>query len=110
MPRPKPTPARVFHALGDDTRRAILERLTRGPSSASQLAPALAVTLAAVVQHLNVLEQSGLIRSEKSGRTRTCRLHPAGFEAAEHWIAARRSAWEDRFDRLGELLARPEDA
>ncbi|MBN8732775.1 MAG: winged helix-turn-helix transcriptional regulator [Acidobacteria bacterium] len=110
MPRPKPTAARVFHALGDPTRRAILERLTRAPASASQLAPPLAVTLAAVVQHLNVLESCGLIRSEKSGRTRTCRLHPAGFAAAEHWIAARRSAWEERFDRLGELLARPEDA
>lgn len=109
MPRPKPTAARVFHALGDDTRRAILERLTRGPSSASQIAPALAVTLAAVVQHLNVLEESGLIRSEKSGRTRTCRLHAAGFDAASHWLSARRSAWDRRFDRLGELLTRPED-
>lgn len=101
---------RVFHALGDPTRRTILEKLTAGPVSVSQLAVPLKMTLAAVVQHLQVLEESGLVRTEKLGRVRTCRLDPAGFSVAEKWIADRRSMWETRFDRLGDLLAEPDEA
>jgi DNA-binding transcriptional ArsR family regulator len=95
----------VFHALGDPTRRAIVERLSRGPVSASQLAAPLAITLAAVVQHIQVLETSGLIHTEKVGRVRTCQIDTEGLTAAEQWIASRRSEWERRLDRLGELLA-----
>jgi DNA-binding transcriptional ArsR family regulator len=94
----------VFRALGDPTRRAIVERLSERPISASQLAAPLAITLAAVVQHLQVLEESGLVVTEKVGRVRTCRIEPAGLSAAEKWIADCRSNWERRLDRLGELL------
>ena len=104
MPGSKATVDQVFHALADDTRRAILERLSRGPISVSQLAEPLEMTLAAVVQHLQVLEESGLVRTEKAGRVRTCKLEPAGFSVAEKWIADRRSVWERRLDRLGNLL------
>ena len=83
---------RVFHALGDPTRRAIIEKLSEGPISVSRLAKPLDVTLAAVVQHLQVLEKSGLVRSEKAGRVRTCRLEPGGFTVAEQWIQDRRFA------------------
>ncbi len=101
---------RVFHALADPNRRAILERLGTAPLSATLLAEPLGVTVAAVVQHLQILEAGGLIRTEKVGRVRTCRLHPAGLSAAEQWFRDRRSEWEQRFDRLGELLAADEDA
>jgi DNA-binding transcriptional ArsR family regulator len=96
---------RIFHALGDATRRAIVERLSEGPVSVSALAEPLAITLAAVVQHLQVLEKSGLVRSEKTGRVRTCSIEASGLTVAERWIADRRSLWEKRFDRLGNLLA-----
>jgi len=96
---------RIFHALGDATRRAIVERLSEGPVSVSALAQPLAITLAAVVQHLQVLEKSGLVRSEKTGRVRTCRIEASGLTVAERWIADRRSLWEKRFDHLGKLLA-----
>ncbi|NLE85238.1 MAG: helix-turn-helix transcriptional regulator [Myxococcales bacterium] len=95
---------RVFHALGDPVRRALVDRLSRGPASVSELARPFDLTLAAVVQHVQVLEQSGVIRTEKVGRVRTCRLEPEGLAAAESWIAQRRSLWERRFDRLGALL------
>ena len=95
---------RVFHALGDPTRRAILERLSRSPSSVSDLAKPLDVTLAAVVQHVQVLEESGLVRSKKIGRVRSCQIVPEGLRVAERWIADRRSLWERHFDRLGEIL------
>ncbi len=98
----------IFRALGDPTRRAMVERLSEGAVSASQLAEPLEITLAAVVQHLQVLEESGLVRTEKVGRVRTCRLDPAGLSLAEQWIADRRSTWERRFDRLGELLEEDE--
>ena len=98
---------RVFHALGDPTRRAIVERLSAGPISVSRLAEPLNITLAAVVQHLQVLEGSGLVHTE-AGRVRTCRIEPAGLSVAEQWITDRRSAWERRFDRLGDLLAEEE--
>jgi DNA-binding transcriptional ArsR family regulator len=95
---------RVFQALGDPTRRAIMEKLSEGPVSVSRLAAPLAITLAAVVQHLQILEESGLVRTEKVGRVRTCRLEPAGLSAAAKWIADRRSTWEKQLDRLGDLL------
>jgi DNA-binding transcriptional ArsR family regulator len=94
----------VFHALGDPTRRAILEKLSQGPISVSQLAEPLDMTLAAVVQHLQILEDSGLIRTEKVGRVRTCNIESAGFSVAAKWIAQRRTLWDKRFDRLGDLL------
>jgi DNA-binding transcriptional ArsR family regulator len=95
----------VFHALGDPTRRRLLEQLSRGPRSVSELAAPLDVTLAAVVQHVQVLERCGLARTEKIGRVRTCHLDPRGLDLLQRWIADRRGAWERRFDRLGELLA-----
>lgn len=107
MRRRKPNIDRVFHALGDPTRRALLEKLSAGPLAVSRLAEPLAITLAAVVQHLQVLEASGLIATEKVGRVRTCRVEPAGLSAAGQWIADRRSQWENRLDRLGDLLAEP---
>jgi DNA-binding transcriptional ArsR family regulator len=100
---------RIFHALGDPTRRAIVERLSEAPISVSQLAEPLAITLAAVVQHLQILEESGLVRTEKTGRVRTCRIEPKGFSLMEKWIQDRKTAWERRFDRLGEMLAEPDD-
>jgi DNA-binding transcriptional ArsR family regulator len=100
---------RVFHALGDATRRAIVERVSQGPISVSKLAKPMEITLAAVVQHLQVLEKSGLVRTEKVGRVRTCRIEPAGLSAAEKWLNERRTIWQRRFDRLGALLAEPEE-
>ncbi len=96
---------RTFQALADSTRRAILAELTRGPSSVSKLARPLAMSLPAVMQHLAVLEESGLVRSEKIGRVRTCRIEPKALTMAEQWINRRRSEWERRLDRLGEYLA-----
>jgi len=105
MSRPKVTIERVFHALGDPTRRAIVEKLSRGPLSVSRLAEPLDITLTAVVQHLQVLEESGLVHTEKLGRVRTCRVESLGFSLLEQWIADRRSTWERRLDRLDRLLA-----
>ena len=99
------SPERVFHALADPNRRAIVERLTRGSATVSDLARPLPVSLAAVIQHLQVLEASGLVRSEKVGRVRTCRIEPAGLSMAEDWIRRQRTAWEDRLDCLGDYLA-----
>ena len=109
MRKKKPNVDRVFHALGDPTRRAILEKLSEGPISVSRLADPLRITLAAVVQHLQVLEESGLVQTEKIGRVRTCRVEPAGLSVAEQWIDDRRSMWERRLDRLGDLLAEPDE-
>jgi DNA-binding transcriptional ArsR family regulator len=109
MRRRKANIGRVFHALSDPTRRAIVEKLCEGPISVSQLAQPLAITLAAVVQHLQVLEESGLVQTEKVGRVRTCRIEPAGLSVVEQWIADRRSIWERRLDRLGDLLADPDE-
>jgi DNA-binding transcriptional ArsR family regulator len=100
---------RAFHALGDPTRRAILEKLSHGPISVSTLAEPLDMTLAAVVQHLQILEGSGLVRSEKIGRVRTCQIEPKGFALVEKWITDRRILWERRFARLGTLLSEPEE-
>lgn len=99
---------RVFHALGDPTRRAIVEKLSEGPISVSLLAKPLDITLAAVVQHLQVLEKSGLVHTEKVGRVRTCRIELKGLSVAERWIEDRRSLWERRLDRLGHLLTEPD--
>lgn len=99
---------RVFHALGDPTRRAIVERLSEGPASVSGLAAPLGITLTAVAQHLQVLVESGLARTEKRGRVRTCSIETAGLGALERWILERRSGWERRLDRLGDLLAEPD--
>ena len=110
MPPPKPDIDRIFHALGDPTRRALMEQLSNGPRSVSKLAEPLAISLAAVVQHLQILEEAGLVHTEKSGRVRTCRIEPAGLDAAAGWITARRSRWEQRLDALGDLLQEtPED-
>ncbi len=97
----------VFQALADPTRRAMVERLVRGPASVSELSRPLAMSLPAVMQHLQVLQACGLIRSEKVGRVRTCHIEPGTLRAAEAWIASQRTAWENRLDRLGECLAEP---
>jgi DNA-binding transcriptional ArsR family regulator len=99
----------MFQALADPTRRGMVERLSRGPATVSELAKPLPMSLPAVVQHLQILEASGLIRSEKKGRVRTCQIETNALRTAEHWIAARRSMWERRFDRLGEYLAQQDD-
>lgn len=104
MPSSRVKVDRVFHALGDPTRRAIVEKLSEGPVSVSRLAEPLNVTVTAVSQHLEVLEECGLVRTEKIGRVRTCRLEPGGFSVLEQWIRDRRSLWERRLDRLGDLL------
>jgi len=99
----------VFHALSDPARRAMVARLTRGPAPVSELAKPLDMSLSAVVQHLAVLETSGLVRSEKTGRVRTCRIEPKTLRTAEQWITERRTVWERRLDRLGEYLASQTD-
>jgi DNA-binding transcriptional ArsR family regulator len=99
----------VFQALADPSRRAMVERLCRGPASVSELARPLTMSLPAVVQHLRVLEASGLVRSEKVGRVRTCRVAPGALRTAEQWIADRRTTWERRLERLGEYLAEHPD-
>ncbi len=94
----------AFQALADPTRRAMIERLSRGPASVSDLARPLAMSLPAVMQHLAVLEESGLVRSHKVGRVRTCRIDPVALSRAEQWINQRRIEWERRLDRLGDYL------
>lgn len=95
---------RAFHALADPSRRSIVARLTHGPASVSELAAPLAMTLPAVVQHIEVLQRGGLVSSEKAGRVRTCRLEPAPLHAVERWIAEHRGEWERRLDLLGDVL------
>ena len=99
----------MFQALADPARRIMVERLSRGPATVTELAQPLDMTLSAVVQHLQLLERSGLVRSEKIGRVRTCRIEPQALRLAEQWIAERRSTWERRLDRLGEVLAEAPD-
>jgi DNA-binding transcriptional ArsR family regulator len=96
---------RVFRALSDPSRRAMVERLCAGPATVSELGRPFPMTLAAVVQHVQVLEASGLVRSEKVGRTRTVRVEPQALRAAEQWINDRRTLWERRLDKLGDFLA-----
>jgi DNA-binding transcriptional ArsR family regulator len=95
---------RVFHALADANRRAIITRLTSSPATVSELARLLGVTVAATVQHLQVLQASELVRSEKAGRVRTCQIDPAGLRSAEEWLRLQRTTWEHRLDRLGDVL------
>lgn len=99
----------VFQALADPTRRIMVERLTRGPASVSELAEPLDMSLSAVVQHLGVLEASGLVRSEKVGRVRTCRVEPAALRSAEAWLIDQRATWERRLDRLAVFLDSTDD-
>ena len=94
----------TFQALADPTRRALVERLSRSPASVSELARPLPMSLPAVMQHLAVLEGSGLVVSEKIGRVRTCRVEPRALALAQEWISARRAEWEKRLDRLGNYL------
>ena len=95
---------RLFHALADPARRAIVERLSRGPAPVSELARPLPMSLPAAMQHLGVLEAAGLVRTEKTGRVRTCAIEPGALSLAEQWINARRAEWEARLDRLGTYL------
>jgi len=97
---------RVFQALSDPSRRAIVDRLSRSDASVSELAQPLAMSLAAVVQHVQLLEASGLIRTHKTGRVRNCHLDRDVLSQAETWLSQRRTLWEDNLDRLGEVLAR----
>jgi DNA-binding transcriptional ArsR family regulator len=103
------TADRVFEALGDPTRRALVARLSQGPMSVSELGKPFDLTLTAVVQHVRVLERSRLVRTAKVGRVRTCWLELAGLDAATAWLAERRALWEGRLDRLGTILAAEEE-
>jgi DNA-binding transcriptional ArsR family regulator len=100
---------RLFHALADPARRAMVERLSQGPAPVSELARPLPMSLPAAMQHLGVLEAAGLVRSEKIGRVRTCAINTVALSQAEQWINARRNEWERRLDRLGEYLKTLED-
>jgi DNA-binding transcriptional ArsR family regulator len=91
---------RVFHALSDPTRRAIVRRLSRGPASVSELAKPFSMAMPSLLQHLRVLEASRLIRSDKTGRVRTCEMQPSALSVAEGWLAEQRALWESRLDRM----------
>ncbi len=95
---------RLFHALADPARRAMVERLSLGPAPVSELARPLPMSLPSAMQHLGVLEAAGLVRSEKAGRVRTCSIDHDALSQAEQWINARRIEWEQRLDRLGDYL------
>jgi DNA-binding transcriptional ArsR family regulator len=97
----------VFRALSDPSRRAIVERVSEGPVSVSELAEPLKISVPAVLQHLQLLEECGLVATRKIGRTRSCQIVPEGLSVLEQWMAARRSMWEKRFDRLGGILEEP---
>jgi DNA-binding transcriptional ArsR family regulator len=99
----------LFHALADPARRIMVERLSRGPASVSELAQPLRMSMPAVMQHLRILEASGLVRSAKQGRVRTCHIQRPALQSVERWIGERRAAWERRLDRLGDFLAQTED-
>lgn len=94
----------IFHALSDPSRRAMVEQLSQGPASVSELAQPFGLSLPAILQHLQVLEASGLVTSEKVGRVRTCRIEASTLRSAEQWISDRRGSWERRLDRLGHFL------
>lgn len=99
----------LFQALADPTRRVMVQRLTRGPASVSELAEPLKMSLPAVLQHLQLLEASGLVSSAKEGRVRTCRIEPKALQTAEKWIASQRETWERRLDRLESFLAEQDE-
>jgi DNA-binding transcriptional ArsR family regulator len=109
MPNHSGTLDHVYAALADPARRAMLERLSRGPVSVSELARPLDMSLPAVMQHLQVLENSGLVRSRKEGRVRTCQIETRALRIAEDWIVKRRSQWERKFDRLAAVLAEQDE-
>jgi DNA-binding transcriptional ArsR family regulator len=96
---------RMFQALADPARRLMVERLSRGPASVSELAEPFDMSLSAVAQHIRLLQASGLVASEKVGRVRICRIEPKALRTVEQWVSDRRTTWERRFDRLGEYLA-----
>ena len=101
----------MFHALGDPSRRRIVEHLSHGPGERQRAgARRCAISLPGVVQHLQVLEASGLVASEKVGRVRRCSMRPAAMREAEGWISERRAEWERRLDRLGAYLAENPEA
>jgi DNA-binding transcriptional ArsR family regulator len=95
----------VFHALSDPTRRAIVHRLLRGPASVSELAKPFSMAMPSLLQHLAVLEESKLIRTEKVGRVRTCAMQPSGLDVAQAWLAEQRAIWEGRLDRMDAYVA-----
>jgi len=99
----------AFQALGDPTRRTLVERLAAGPQTVSELARPLPMSLPAVMLHLKVLEESGLVTSEKKGRVRTCRIDPRMLSQAERWVADRRAMWERSLDALGAFLDEPKE-
>ncbi|MFL6770702.1 MAG: ArsR/SmtB family transcription factor [Sphingomicrobium sp.] len=109
MPKDSTRLDRAFQALADPARRGMLARLASGPASVSELAQPFKMSLPAVMQHLKALEESGLIRSEKKGRVRTCRLEPGVLAAAEQWLVDRRSEWEKRHDRFEEYVMQLKD-
>jgi DNA-binding transcriptional ArsR family regulator len=109
LSKKNPTLDRLFHALGDPTRRAILDRLVHAPTTVTRLAEALRITVTAVGQHLQILEDAGLVRTEKLGRVRTCSIHHAGFDRLEQWIRDHRTTWERRLERLSDFLAESGD-
>ncbi len=96
---------RAFHALAEPARRLMVERLSRGPATVSELAEPLPMTLSAVTQHLKVLEEAGLVRSRKLGRVRTCTLDPGAITQVERWVADRKRFWEQQYDQLDAYLA-----
>jgi DNA-binding transcriptional ArsR family regulator len=100
----------VFHALSDSTRRAVVERLIEGPASVSELASPFAMSLAAIGQHIQLLEACGLVKTAKVGRVRTVSMVPETLRSVESWFASHRERWQQRFDRLGALLLEEEDA
>jgi DNA-binding transcriptional ArsR family regulator len=104
LSRTGPDIDRLFHALGDPTRRAMLDVLSRAPTTVSKLAQRLEITLTAVGQHLQILEECGLVRTEKTGRVRTCSLDSSGFDRLERWVREHRSAWERSLERLAQML------
>jgi len=108
MPNDQPAIDRAFQALADPARRTILDRLSLGPARVSDLAAPLPMSLSAVIQHIQVLEAAGLVRSEKRGRTRTCHLRGEVLRAAEDWLAERRRMWAGRLDRLDAHLGGPD--
>lgn len=105
MPKQSATLDRIFHGLSDPTRRAVLQRLSRGPAAVSDLAKPFAMSLPAFTQHLGVLEATGLVRSRKRGRVRTYALAPNALRPAEDWLAAQRRMWEQRLDQLDSFLS-----
>ena len=94
----------MFRALADANRRTVIERLTHSPATVSELAALLGVTVAATIQHLQVLQESALVKSEKAGRVRTCQIDSTGLRDAEAWLKHQRTTWEHRLDRLGAVL------